>query len=162
MDDSESALLKRNHTMRDLYTYLRNGGRPFNFERVIRDALSRSEFVARGRAHWLPPAEQPADTAGRTLTQTEEGSLVDTGAAVRASYTWHFDESSAASIRFPDGRAFVDGVDLTKGSCAVSHACEPDTYDGSFTVEDRTMRLTWTVRGPRKDYISTTEFTPSD
>lgn len=148
-----------------LYAFLVNHGRPFHFSRTIRDALTRAEFVARGRAAWSPVDAGAADELA--LAQTEEGSLEGTGAAVRASYTWHFGAaaagggSAAASIRFPDSRVFVERLDLSAGACDVTHFCDPDTYEGTFSLECGVMRVTWSVRGPQKDYVSTTEFTPT-
>lgn len=142
-----------------LYSFLVNGGRPFHFLRTIRDALVRAEFVARGRAQW-----SPVEADDRALAQTEEGTLEGTGASVRASYTWHFgavDGEAAAVIKFPDSRIFVERLDLSKGACDVTHFCEPDTYEGTFSLEGNVMRVTWNVKGPLKDYVSTTEFTPT-
>ena len=148
-----------------LYLFLLNSSRPFTFERVIRDALAHAEFRARGVARWSPlPAGAGAGARARALAQAEEGELVGTGAAVRAAYTWHWaddDDDGGATIRFPDARVFVEGVDVSRGPCAVAHSCAPDSYAGVFAVDDDgALRVTWRVTGPRKDYVSETRFSP--
>jgi len=67
------------------------------------------------------------------------------------SYFYSFPQGGRAAVRFSDGRDFHE-LDLTAGHWACSHFCDPDTYDGEFTVASRdSWRVVWQVKGPRKD-----------
>ena len=62
-------------------------------------------------------------------------------------------------VRFPDGRAFV-GMD-ERARQHVRHLCGNDLYRGRFLFGEGEWREAWTVRGPRKDYISLTRYRPA-
>jgi hypothetical protein len=67
------------------------------------------------------------------------------------SYRYAFPEPGRAAVHFRDGRFFHD-LDLTAGRWTVTHLCNPDRYDGEFTVLDADRwRIVWRVSGPRKD-----------
>jgi len=145
----------------ELFAFLQ---RAFSFTRRITCRLTATESLATGTATFAPLA--PAPGAQHALLQSEEGALALAAAAapitVRASYTWHWAPgAAAAAVRFPDGRAFVDGVDFLVAPCHVRHACAPDDYEGVFArAGDAGFSISWTVVGPRKDYTSVTHFAP--
>jgi hypothetical protein len=61
-------------------------------------------------------------------------------------YLW----SADLSVWFEDGR-FFHNVPPHGGPTA--HWCDPDQYDGQYDFADwPAFRVTWRVRGPRKDY----------
>jgi hypothetical protein len=68
------------------------------------------------------------------------------------SYSFEFpDGNTHAIVRFRDGRTFHD-LDLSQGPAVVSHACDPDQYDGCFVALDqRRWKSCWKVVGPRKN-----------
>jgi hypothetical protein len=78
----------------------------------------------------------------------------------RRSYLWRLRAPDVADIRHHDGRAFhaIALPDFAGGRVAARHDCAPDLYEGLYVFDsaDR-WRLTWRVRGPRKDYCMTTE-----
>ena len=61
-----------------------------------------------------------------------------------------------APVRFADGRAF-HLVPLRGGDAA--HWCDPDQYDVSYDFTQWPVwAAVWHVRGPRKDYVMTTQY----
>ncbi|MEL7100760.1 MAG: DUF6314 family protein [Pseudomonadota bacterium] len=92
---------------------------------------------------------------GRALDYEELGALSIAGAApfeASQRYTW----GAPLRVFFPDGRPFHD-VPASGGTA--SHWCAPDQYDGAYDFADwPTWRVTWQVRGPRKDYTSETTY----
>lgn len=63
------------------------------------------------------------------------------------------------AFHFDDGRFFHRwDYGLTHPTC--HHHCPPDSYDVRYDTSDwPTWRATWTVSGPRKDYVMTTRYT---
>ncbi len=67
------------------------------------------------------------------------------------SYRYAFPEAGRAVVRFGDGRLFHE-LDLSGGRWDCTHLCDPDRYEGSFTVlGPDSWRVVWRVAGPRKD-----------
>jgi hypothetical protein len=96
--------------------------------------------------------------SGADLHYSEKGRLVIgdhanpvyEGPALQ-SYRYAFPEPGRAAVHFRDGRFFHD-LDLTAGRWTATHLCDPDRYDGEFTVLDADRwRVVWRVTGPRKD-----------
>ena len=95
---------------------------------------------------------------GADLQYREAGRLVIGGPAdpvhegpALQSYRYAFPAPQRASVHFRDGRYFHD-LDLSGGAWRCTHLCDPDRYEGAFTVLDAdTWRVVWTVAGPRKD-----------
>ena len=68
-------------------------------------------------------------------------------------YRW----STDLSVYFDDGRFFHC---VPKSGGETQHFCDPDMYKGTYDfAEWPTFRVTWDVRGPRKDYRMTSTFT---
>lgn len=89
----------------------------------------------------------------RELYYSEKGRLVigDHDGLALQSYRYVFPAAGRAEVRFSDGRAFHE-LDLSDGRWGCAHLCDPDRYDGSFTVLGRdSWRVVWRVAGPRKD-----------
>ncbi|WP_299619643.1 DUF6314 family protein [Pelagibius sp.] len=67
------------------------------------------------------------------------------------TYRYTFPSRQRAEVCFSDGRPFHD-LDLSSGRWACRHLCSDDCYEGAFTALDRdSLRVVWSVRGPRKD-----------
>ncbi|WP_299041000.1 DUF6314 family protein [uncultured Tateyamaria sp.] len=96
-------------------------------------------------------------TGGRDRSDyTETGTLrMDGTAPMQAErrYLWLAD----LSVFFDDGR-FFHKVPAAGGR--TQHFCDPDTYTGTYDFADwPVFRVTWDVRGPRKEYRMTSVFT---
>lgn len=71
-------------------------------------------------------------------------------------YLWRSGPGAEIEVLFADGRAFhrIDPADPQD-----SHWCDPDRYEVQYDFS-RWPRWTsiWHVRGPRKDYVMTSEY----
>lgn len=68
-------------------------------------------------------------------------------------------EVARAEVAFRDGRAFHP-LDLSRGEDNLTHACNPDLYEGRFLALDANRwQSTWKVTGPRKDQQIATLYT---
>ena len=148
----------------------------------------------RGRASWTPLVTAAAAAAATTATATtmtttttttliydERGRLTRGGAfvaEVRQSHTWRLRGgagAAAADVHFEEGRFFhavararpppAPGGSSARASCAVTHDCAPDKYEGEWAViveggsdGAATLECEWRVSGPAKSYRSTTRF----
>ena len=87
------------------------------------------------------------------LHYSEKGRLVigaHDGPALQ-SYRYVFPETGRAVVHFSDGRLFHE-LNLSAGRWDCSHDCDPDRYEGAFTVlGPDAWRVVWRVQGPRKD-----------
>ncbi|MFT7649298.1 MAG: hypothetical protein ACI8Y4_004059 [Candidatus Poriferisodalaceae bacterium] len=129
--------------------------REWTLEREILHRDSDTSARIRGAAFW-EVAEAGA------LTYVERGVLEVGGYVgdVRQSYRFSIRTPTSADVFFADGRPFHT-VDLANGRSDITHLCEPDTYLGIYEVTStEELRVTWDVRGPRKDYLSTTTLRP--
>ncbi|WP_193369185.1 DUF6314 family protein [Pelagibius marinus] len=87
------------------------------------------------------------------LLYREEGRLTigEHVGPAEQSYRYSFPALDRATVHFRDGRFFHD-LDLSSGTWACTHLCDPDRYQGEFSVLDAdTWRVIWHVTGPRKD-----------
>ena len=88
---------------------------------------------------------------GRLLLEAYEGE------AFRA-YRYVFPAPTRAIVCFEDGSAFHE-LDLSQGHWEATHACEPDRYEGRFTVTNAdAWQAVWRVQGPRKDLVLETRY----
>ena len=99
--------------------------------------------------------------AGARLVQDEEGFLQSGrgGAKLKATrrYIWTAADGRL-DIAFDDMRPF-HSVPLNVAQHETVHLCDPDRYQVAYdlrTFPDWTT--TWTVEGPRKDYVMETRF----
>ena len=123
-------------------------------ERELKDLLTDTTGRFSGMAI-LRPAQ--------TGLHYEENGTLDfgdhTGQATRR-YLVTFDENGRAMFHFEDGRFFHD-LDLRTGNWSVSHLCGQDVYEGYFQAQSGgALRVRWHVQGPRKHYLSYTQFRP--
>ncbi|HCP81557.1 MAG TPA: hypothetical protein DIT67_08145 [Octadecabacter sp.] len=88
---------------------------------------------------------------------SETGALIigDQRFQAERSYLWS-EEHGKILVSFEDGRAFHD-FDPNIGGQASEHLCGEDMYRGGYDFSEWSCwSVTWTVLGPRKDYVSTT------
>jgi hypothetical protein len=73
-------------------------------------------------------------------------------------YVYGFSEPGVAEVRFGDGR-FFHTMRLSSRPATALHVCGDDHYSGTFrTVGEAAWEAIWDVRGPSKQYVSTTLF----
>lgn len=121
-------------------------------EREVEDRRAGQVARFEGRAELMPQG------AGRWLWQ--ESGLLRFGAAapVRAErrYLWQ-EQGEAIAVLFDDGR-FFHAFDPDQGAPVAAHFCDPDQYDARYDLANwPRWRVTWEVRGPRKDYRMVTD-----
>ena len=98
---------------------------------------------------------------GAGLRYVETGTLtLATGARLQAERSYLWDVNGVdINVRFADGSPFhrftPDGA--AKGT---SHLCGADLYNVTYDVTRwPDWSATWAVTGPRKDYVSVTQYT---
>ena len=96
---------------------------------------------------------------GALLRCSERGELVFGGTALQAErvYLWR-EDAGLIAVDYNDGRPFH--LFNPKGHVArADHDCAPDRYEGEYDFGAwPRWQVTWRVRGPRKDYLSVSEF----
>ncbi len=127
----------------------------WTLSRVIDDALTGHQMRMRGKALFEPVS------GGLSLLET--GELTGPGMirplAAERRYLWA-EASGLIAVFFEDGRYF-HAFDPNEPEPCADHACDPDSYSVryDFTTWPH-WSATWTVRGPRKNYVSLTRFSP--
>ncbi|MEL6682144.1 MAG: DUF6314 family protein [Pseudomonadota bacterium] len=95
------------------------------------------------------------------LRYAEQGVLVFAGGApikAERSYLWHF-EADEVHVAHADGAPFHSFM-LGGDPEATPHHCGEDLYRGIYSfVRFPDWQVTWTVKGPRKNYRSVTQYT---
>lgn len=128
----------------------------WTLRRTIREHLNGRHGTLVGRAIF--------QTTGAThLTYDETGSLkLEGGATMQAArrYLWQF-LPDAVIVTFDDGRPFHQFVPFGHAA-GTDHPCGEDLYTVryDFTQWPRWAAV-WTVKGPRKDYVSTSIYVPA-
>ncbi len=123
--------------------------------RQITDHLTGQDSHLSGEAQFTNAGTQ-------ALAYHESGTLVlSNGAQIAATrdYLWAF-TSDRVDVQFADGKPFHSFIPA--GHAAGSdHPCGADFYTVryDFTKWPRWTAV-WTVTGPRKDYVSTSEYAP--
>jgi len=119
---------------------------PWRFVRVIDQADGAAVRVT-GLAQF--------DWEGRDLAYLERGTMhLPNGQSFHAErrYTWR----EGLNVYFEDGR-FFHSVPPQGGEAA--HWCAPDDYRVAYDFGAWPQwRAVWTVRGPAKDYVMTTDY----
>lgn len=123
-------------------------------DRGIEDALSGSSAGFTGRA---------VIAEGATgWTYEERGTLVMAGGLpmqAERRYLWKPD-AEGVDIFFDDGR-FFHRLELAAQPRA-AHWCDPDQYDVRYNLTCwPAWEACWQVRGPRKDYVMTSRYSPA-
>lgn len=129
-------------TVQDLRAFLEGA---WNLTRSIEDRYSNESGRLVGRANFSGGGEDIRyEETGRLTTASFDDE-------VRQEYIYLFPESHRAAVKFRDGRDFHD-LDLRTGIWEARHDCEPDVYDGAFSVKNSDLwQCQWTITGPRKD-----------
>ena len=100
----------------------------------------------------------PADAG---LLYHERGTLRFAGGVplvAERSYLWRFTDTDVF-VAYADGAPF-HSFPLEGGPEATPHLCGEDMYRGTYSfVGFPDWQVTWTVKGPRKDYRSVTRYT---
>lgn len=118
--------------------------------RTIDDHLSGQNGALTGTARFVPDG-----SAG--LVYDETGMLLlATGVQMAATrrYLWTFHEAGV-EVFFDDGRPF-HGFVPDGHAAGTDHPCGEDYYTVRYDFSDwPRWTARWTVKGPRKDYVST-------
>ena len=123
---------------------------PWRLERRIEHADgTQARFT--GQALWQP------EGTGALYLETGDMRL-DGGAVFRAERRYRWD--AGLNVFFDDGR-FFHTVPPQGGAAA--HWCAPDQYDveydfGQWSGLQTGWQTRWRVRGPRKDYLMTSDY----
>lgn len=126
--------------------------------------IDRRIVDARGPdAHFTGTATfQVMPDAPDVLTLAEAGHLkVGTQKAVAAhrTYKWTFTSPTTVEVLFADDRPF-HRINLATPTPMARHDCVPDIYLVEYFFElPSQWRATWTVTGPRKNYVMTSHMT---
>lgn len=80
------------------------------------------------------------------------------GLTATRAYFWR-EEKGRIAVDYEDGRPFHSFAVVPGGMSESGHDCAPDRYDVTYSF-DLPERWTaeWRVSGPRKDYVSVTEY----
>lgn len=93
--------------------------------------------------------------------QVETGTLSvgDQRLEARQSYVWTA-KGDRLCVQFSDLRAFHD-VPLGVVAPLAEHFCAPDMYQVRYDFSPWPLwHSVWTVKGPRKDYVMTSDYGP--
>jgi len=100
---------------------------------------------------------------GKEFVYQEDGVLqTGQGAGLKASrrYLWEAD-GGGILIRFEDGRYFHH-LPLGSAGGEARHDCAPDVYKVRYDFAGwPRWRAVWSVTGPRKNYVMTTDYDPA-
>jgi hypothetical protein len=126
-------------------------------EREIEDVRDGRSGRFRGTARFAPVPDG--------LAYREDGTLVFEGAPpLQASrrYAWRDGGAGTIEIRFEDGRFFHRGC-ADEPEPAAAHDCPPDHYRVRYAFRRWPLwQAEWRVRGPWKDYVMLSRFSPAD
>ena len=128
----------------------------WRLERRIEDRLSGLPGYLSGTAR--------LSGSGDELTYDETGDFrIGDGPAMVAQrrYLWRF-LGTHVDVRFADGAPFHSFVPAGRAA-GTDHPCGADFYQVRYDFENwPNWQATWTVRGPRKDYTSTSDYSPQE
>lgn len=135
-------------------TNLRDFAGRWGLRRRIADIRAGTEARMEGEAVLRPDVQ--------VLVYDEAGLLhFGTAPPLRASrrYLWRDGGPGRIEVRFEDGRAFH--VFALGAAASAEHDCAPDRYEVRYDFAAWPLwRAEWRVRGPRKDYLSVTDYAP--
>lgn len=124
----------------------------WRMSRQIDDAKAGGTGIFDGIATLTPGADG--------LVYEEAGELrLPEGTNMRATrkYLWQ-QGRGAVRVLFDDGRDF-HRIDILSEIATSFHDCPPDQYEVSYNFTRwPEWRSIWTVRGPRKNYVMTTDY----
>lgn len=125
----------------------------WQLERQIVDALTGQVSRFSGRATFTAAASHVRYHEVGTLQ------LAGGGAAMHAerSYRWLFGPDDV-TVQFADGAPF-HSFPLQGEAKGTAHLCGADLYQVTYSFADWPgWRAVWAVAGPRKDYVSTSQY----
>ncbi len=124
----------------------------WNIYRSIEDRLLDRIGHLKGTADFIPD--------GPAFVYSEQGELTFAGQpalSTRRDYLWRAD-GAAVLVLFADGKPFHRFL-LSGSTAEASYWCDPDQYRVLYEFSDwPNWTTTWSVKGPRKDYLSVTRF----
>jgi hypothetical protein len=96
---------------------------------------------------------------GEGLRYAEQGLLTLGQAKMQASrvYLWRLEGATGVRVLYEDGRPF-HRFDWGRTECADEHRCGEDHYAVRYSFAAESWHAHWRVRGPRKDYASTSRY----
>ena len=97
------------------------------------------------------------------LRYAEQGMLTLGASRMQASrvYLWRFDGPTGVRVLKEDGAAF-HRFDWSAVESRDEHLCGADRYEVRYSFAAESWHAHWRVRGPRKDYASTTRYIRMD
>ncbi|MGB0507991.1 MAG: DUF6314 family protein [Pikeienuella sp.] len=104
----------------------------------------------------------PLSDAVLAYREVGELSLGDSVMTAERQYVWKFGQNGEISVDFSDGRYF-HSFNPEQNLTQARHLCVDDIYDVQFEFDRENngvdvWQCIWRVAGPRKDYVSHTEF----
>ncbi len=118
-----------------------------------------------GTVAWFSGTAELVPDGADALAYSESGLMrLGAGGAFAAGrrYRWIAVPGGSIAVHFADGRFFHAFDPAAPAPQTVRHPCAPDLYDGLYDLGAwPRWRLTWEVRGPRKDYRSSSRFLPA-
>ncbi|GKY87783.1 DUF6314 family protein [Sinisalibacter aestuarii] len=123
--------------------------------RRIEDAWMGTTGLYEGVARFSPDGEGLLYSEVGELKLPQEAPMT-----ARRKFLWRAEEDGGICVLYDDGRPFHK-IAAAARVAQDWHDCPPDTYDVTynFTHWPR-WRMIWKVRGPRKDYVSISDFAP--
>ncbi|GGD34895.1 DUF6314 family protein [Sinisalibacter lacisalsi] len=123
--------------------------------RRIEDAWMDTTGLFEGVARFTPDAEGLLYSEVGELRLPQEPPM-----AARRKLLWRQDGAGIA-VLFEDGRPF-HRIDPAARVVQDWHDCDPDAYDVTYNFTRWPhWRMIWKVCGPRKDYVSISDFRPA-
>ncbi|MFD1341778.1 DUF6314 family protein [Litorisediminicola beolgyonensis] len=122
----------------------------WKFSRKIHDRLSHQVISVDGTARLEPDAEGLGYSEESVMHLADHAPMHGT-----RRYLWRHDGAEVA-VYFADGAPFHRFA-LGQATPEAAHWCDPDSYAVTYDFADWPVwRTTWTVTGPRKDYLMET------
>jgi hypothetical protein len=96
---------------------------------------------------------------GDGLRYAEQGLLTLGASKTQAArvYLWRPEGPTGVTVLFDDGRQF-HRFDWGRTTCEDVHHCGQDVYEVRYSFAADGWHAHWRVRGPRKDYASTSRY----
>ncbi|CUI80424.1 DUF6314 family protein [Cognatishimia activa] len=126
--------------------------------REIEDHIANTQITAAGEAVFTMQSDQVGD--GLIYNETME--ITFPGSApmhATRRYFWLPNGAGQIAVHFDDNRYF-HAVALETPTPKDHHQCDPDNYNVAYDFSDwPNWQASWTVKGPRKDYVMLSRYT---
>lgn len=121
-------------------------------ERRIADARAGTTHRLSGLVEFVPD-ERGLSVEERGLLRIGDAKPLET----LRRYHWRFGGPGRIAVHFDDGRPFHSFTLATRAEAG--HDCPPDRYRVAYDFSRwPRWRAVWTVTGPRKEYVSTSDY----